>query len=184
MKFINTHQDPWQTVGGEDGPQPHPPVRANSLLTLEQWHAVRDSWPAAVPAGVTVPNDVDIESLAPDLAALALVVLQFPKWVDGRAYTQARLLRARYRFSGQVRATGDVLVDMVLLLARTGFDAAQLRSDQKLDAAHRALGYFAGHYQGDVQQPMPAFARDLVGELAVAQARARAQAELSVGEGI
>ncbi len=184
MQFIHPQQDPWQTAGGEDGPQPHPPVRAHSLLTLEQWHAVRDTWPASVPAGVSLANNIDVETLAADLPRLALVVLQFPKWVDGRAYTQARLLRARYRFAGQVRATGDVLVDMVPLLARTGFSAAQLRSDQKLEAAHRALGYFAGHYQGDVQQPLPAFARDLGSELAAAQARARAQAELSVGEGI
>ena len=184
MKFINTQQDPWQTVGGEDGPQPHPPVRAHSLLTLEQWHAVRDTWPATVLAGVIVANTVDVETLAADLPRLALVVLNFPKWVDGRAYTQARLLRARYRFAGQVRASGDVLVDMLPLLARTGFDAAQLRPDQKLDAAQRALGFFAGHYQGDVQQPLPAFARDLAGELASAKAKARAEADLSVGEGI
>ena len=184
MKFINTQHDPWQTAGGEDGPQPHPPVRQHSLLTLEQWHAVRDTWPASVPAGVTVANSVDIETLATDLPRLALVVLHFPKWVDGRAYSQARLLRARYRFTGQVRATGDVLVDMVPLLARTGFDAAQLRPDQKLDAAHRALGFFAGHYQGDVQQALPAFARDLGSELATAKAQARAAADLSIGEGI
>jgi len=69
-------------------------------------------------------------------------VLQFPKWVDGRAYTQARLLRRRYRFAGEVRAIGDVLVDMVLLLQRTGFDAAVLRRDQSLDAADRALMFF------------------------------------------
>ena len=180
MQFINTHQDPWQTVGGEDGPQPHPPVRANSLLTLEQWHAVRDTWPASVLAGVTVPNTVDIETLVADLQRLALVVLQFPKWVDGRAYTQARLLRARFRFAGQVRATGDVLVDMVPLLARTGFDAAQLRRDQNLDAAQRALGYFTGHYQGDVLQPKPAFARDVARELADAKPAADAFA----GQGI
>ena len=184
MKFIHTHQDPWQTAGGEDGPQPHPPVRAHSLLSLEQWHAVRDTWPASVLAGVTVPNTLDIETLAADLPRLALVVLHFPKWVDGRAYTQARLLRMRLRFAGQVRATGDVLVDMLPLLARTGFDAAQLRPDQKLDAAERALGFFAGHYQGDVQQPLPAFARDLASELAATRARARAVADLSVGEGI
>ncbi len=184
MKFINTYQDRWMTAGGEDGPQPHPPVRENTLLTLEQWHAVRDTWPATVLAGVTVPNSVDIETLAADLPRLALVVLQFPKWVDGRAYSQARLLRSRYRFKGQVRATGDVLVDMLPLLARTGFDAAQMRPDQKLDAAERALGFFAGHYQGDVLQPLPAFARDVGRELAEAQARARASADLSVGQGI
>ena len=181
MQFINTAQDPWHSAGGEDGPQPHPPVRAHSLLTLEQWHAVRDTWPADVPAGVALPNTVDIETLAADLPRLGLVVLHFPKWVDGRAYTQARLLRARYRFEGQVLACGDVLVDMVPLLARTGFSAAQLRSDQNREAAERALGFFAGHYQGDVPQPKPAFARDVDAELA---AKRQADAEQFAGQGI
>lgn len=180
MKFIDTHNDPWHTAGGEDGPQPHPPVRAHSLLTLEQWHAVRDTWPAEVPVGVALANTVDIETLATDLPRLALVALHFPKWMDGRAYTQARLLKARYRFAGEVRATGDALVDMVPLLARTGFTSAQLRPDQKLDAAERALGFFVGHYQGDVAQPRPAFARDLSAEVRAAQDRAA----LSAGEGI
>ena len=183
MQFI-THasQDPWHAAGGEDGPQPHPPVRDHSLLTLEQWHAVRETWPATVPAGITLGNTVDIETLAGDLPRFGLVVLHFPKWVDGRAYTQARLLRARYRFQGDVRATGDVLVDMVPLLARTGFSQAQLRADQKLDVAQRALGFFAGHYQGDVLQPRPAFARDLSQEAGPAAERARA--ELHAGQGI
>jgi len=187
MQFITqASHDPWHADAGEDGPQPHPPVRAHSLLTLEQWHAVRDHWPASVPAGITLANTVDIEGLAadlpPNLCRLGLVVLHFPKWVDGRAYTQARLLRARYRFAGQVRATGDVLVDMVPLLARTGFSEAQLRADQKPDVAQRALGYFAGHYQGDVLQPRPAFARDLSQEAGPAAERARA--ELHAGQGI
>ncbi len=181
MHFINTAQDAWHAAGGEDGPQPHPPVRANSLLTLEQWHAVREHWPADVPAGVTLPNTVDIETLAADLPRLGLVVLHFPKWVDGRAYTQARLLRTRYRFAGQVRATGDVLVDMLPLLARTGFSAAQMRSDQNREAAERALDFFAGHYQGDVQQPKPAFARDVNADLA---AKRQADAEQFAGHGI
>jgi uncharacterized protein (DUF934 family) len=181
MRFIDPQRQPWHSAGGEDGPQPHPPVRAHSLLTLEQWHAVRDSWPADVQAGVVVPNTLDIETLAADLPRLGLLVLHFPKWVDGRAYTQARLLRARYRFAGELRATGDVLVDMVPLLARTGFDAAQLRHDQKIEAAERALGFFAGHYQGDVPQPKPAFARDVNAELA---AKRQSDAEQFAGQGI
>jgi uncharacterized protein (DUF934 family) len=109
--------------------------------------------------GVIVPNTVDIETLEADLPRLSLVVLHFPKWVDGRAYTQARLLRSRYRFAGEIRATGDVLVDMMLLLQRTGFDAVVLRRDQSLEAADRALMFFPGHYQGDVKEHRPVFAR-------------------------
>ena len=116
MKFIDTHHDAWHTVGGEDGPSPHPIARDGQLLTLEQWHAVRDTWPEGLRTGVILSNTVDVQDLQPDLDRLALVVLQFPKWTDGRAYTQARLLRRRLRYAGEVRATGDVVVDMLPLL--------------------------------------------------------------------
>jgi uncharacterized protein (DUF934 family) len=112
-----------------------------------------------MPVGVVVANTVDVETLADDLPRWSMVALQFPKWTDGRAYSQARLLRARTRYAGEVRATGEVLVDMLPLLQRSGFDAALMRPDQNLDAARRALRYFAGHYQGDVVQSRPLFAR-------------------------
>jgi uncharacterized protein (DUF934 family) len=181
MKFVQSHRDSWHQAGGEDGPIQHPAPRPKLLLTLEQWHAVRESWPAGLATGVIVPNTVDIETLAPDLPRLSLVVLQFPKWIDGRAYSQARLLHSRYRFAGEIRATGDVVVDMMPLLARTGFNAVVLRHDQKQASAERALGFFPGHYQGDVQQTQPAFARDLPSELA---ARAAQRADAFAGEGI
>jgi uncharacterized protein (DUF934 family) len=159
MKFIDPHHDHWHEAAGEDGPRPSPAPANLSLLSLEQWHAVRGHWPAGLQTGVLVPNDYDIELLQADLPRLALVVLQFPKWTDGRAYSQARLLRTRLRFSGEVRASGEVLVDMLPLLHRTGFDAVQLRADQSLESAERALRFFAGHYQGDVVEPRPHFAR-------------------------
>ncbi|PXW98722.1 uncharacterized protein (DUF934 family) [Sphaerotilus hippei] len=159
MKFIDTHHDLWHTVGGEDGPSPHPIARDHQLLTLEQWHAVRDTWPAGLATGLLLSNTADVELLEADLPRLALIVLHFPKWVDGRAYSQAHLLRSRYRFQGEVRATGDVLVDMLPLLKRTGFDAVAMRHDQNREAAERALGFFGGHYQGDVAVSKPLFAR-------------------------
>ena len=90
---------------------------------------------------------------------LALIALHFPKWTDGRAYSQARVLRARLRFAGELRATGDVLVDMLPLLSRTGFDAVQLRAGESESSARRALTLVTDHYQGDVHQPRPQFAR-------------------------
>ncbi len=166
MKFIDPHHDQWRTVGGEDGPMSHPPIKSYSLLTLGQWHSVREQWAARTadgykPVGVILPNEDDVEVLEADLPKLSLVVLQFPKWVDGRAYSQAHILRSRYRFGGEVRATGEVLVDMMPLLARTGFDAVALRADQDRASAERALGFFTarGHYQGDVQETKPVFAR-------------------------
>lgn len=159
MKFIDKAHDAWRQATGEDGPTPHPLAVPHQLLTLEQWHAVREHWPAGLPTGVIFPNDADIETLQADLPRLSLVVLQFPKWVDGRAYSQAHLLRSRFRYGGEVRAVGDVVVDMMPLLQRTGFDAVVLRGDQKREHAERALDFFAGHYQGDVQQTRPLFQR-------------------------
>lgn len=116
-----------------------------------------------LPAGdhaVTLANDADPIDLLPRLHKLKLIALQFPKWTDGRAYSQARLLRARYRYRGELRATGEVLVDMLPLLERTGFDAVQLAEGQSQAAAEQALRFFdSGHYQGDLRQPQPLFAR-------------------------
>ncbi len=158
MKFIDRSQDAWTLLPDSEiaGPGPH------LLLTLVQWEAVRDSWPVDVPLGILLPNTTDVETLAADLPRFALVALEFPKWVDGRAYSQAHALRARLRYAGQVRATGDVVVDMMPLLQRCGFDAVVLREGQRQSSAERALGFFPmGHYQGDVLQPQPKFAREV-----------------------
>jgi uncharacterized protein (DUF934 family) len=103
---------------------------------------------AVLPEGALVlDNHSDVLALADEVRRHALVVLQFPKWTDGRAYSQAVLLRARLRYTGQIRATGEVLADMLPLLRRCGFDAVQMRADQQLETAQRALGYFGHHYQ-------------------------------------
>ncbi len=159
MKFIHTTDDTWHRASGEDGPIPHPKPAAHLLLSIEQWHAVRDTWPADLPVGVVLPNTAEVEDLAADLPRLALIALQFPKWTDGRAYSQAHVLRSRLRYAGEVRATGDILVDMLPLLQRTGFDAVQLRHDQKESSARRVLTLVTDHYQGDVVQTRPVFAR-------------------------
>jgi uncharacterized protein (DUF934 family) len=159
MLFIDSHHDRWHRVCGEDGPKPDPDVQADRLLSLEQWHAVRDHWPAGLNTGLALANTADVLALAADLPRLSLIVLDFPKWTDGRAYSQARLLRSRLGYRGQLRADGAVLVDMLPLLQRTGFDAVHLRADQDLAAAQRALRFFAGHYQADTQAPAPHFAR-------------------------
>jgi uncharacterized protein (DUF934 family) len=161
MKFIDSRdkpRDPWHTIDGDDGPMVTLTPAPFSLLTLLQWRGVRNHWPAGMPVGVLLANDVEVTEIADDLPRLALVALQFPKWVDGRAYSQAKLLRSRHRYTGEVRALGEVLVDMLPLLQRPGFDAVVMRADQSRDAAERALGFFRGHYQGDALDNRPLFA--------------------------
>jgi uncharacterized protein (DUF934 family) len=99
------------------------------------------------PIGVIWPNDRKVSELASYLDWIALVALVFPTFRDGRAYSQARLLRERYRFRGELRATGQVLRDQLLFLHRAGFDAFELTKDR--DAAHvaEALHRYSVFYQ-------------------------------------
>jgi uncharacterized protein (DUF934 family) len=162
MKFITRQTDSWHTESGEDGPivtlTPHP----YSLLSLHQWHGVRSHWPSNMPVAVALSNDIDVNDIVSDLPRISMVALHFPKWVDGRAYSQARLLRVRHRYDGEIRATGDVVVDMMPLLHRTGFSAVVLRGDQVQASAERALSFFPDHYQGDAHNNPPRFARSEV----------------------
>lgn len=103
-----------------------------------------------------IANDADVSTVAWQSADC--IELQFPKFTDGRAYSQAYLLRRRLGFTGELRATGDVLVDQVLLMQRSGFSSAVLRDDQSLEHAQRQLNQFANFYQGDAAHPQALFA--------------------------
>ena len=108
------------------------------------------------PAGLQVmalANDADPSTLALD--GITRIELNFPKFTDGRAFSQAYLLRRRLDFKGDIRATGDVLVDQLLQMQRSGFSSAVLRADQNLAHAQRQLAHFASFYQGDAAQPQP-----------------------------
>jgi uncharacterized protein (DUF934 family) len=106
-----------------------------------------DSGAPLPPGTLQWPNTDDVQAHAQVLAAAPAIALDFPKWTDGRAYSQAVLLRQRLRYSGDIIATGQVLADMLPLLRRCGFNAVQMRADQSPEAAQRALGYFDAHYQ-------------------------------------
>ncbi len=107
---------------------------------------------------LVLANTDDVTARADAVRAAARVVLQFPKWTDGRAYSQAVLLRGRLRYTGEIVATGDVVVDMAPLLRRCGFDALQLRADQNPDSARRALGLVTTQYQQVLAERTPAAA--------------------------
>ncbi len=102
----------------------------------------------ALPANALLLNNTDdVLALAEEIRRHDTVVLQFPKWTDGRAYSQAVLLRGRVRYAGAIVASGDVVADMAPLLRRCGFDQVQLRADQRIESAQRTLGHFSSHYQ-------------------------------------
>ena len=103
-------------------------------------------------------NDADPFTL--DLAGVQRIDLHFPKFTDGRAFSQARLLRKRLGFLGEIRATGDVLIDQLVQMHRSGFTSAVLAEGQNPEVAERQFARYSAFYQGDALQPRPLFARE------------------------
>ena len=108
---------------------------------------------------VAMANDADPRDIS--LAGIERIDLHFPKFTDGRAFSQAFLLSRRLGFKGEIRATGDVLVDQLAQMDRSGFTSAVLRADQDFALAERALknypGRVVGAYQGDAVETTPHF---------------------------
>ena len=111
--------------------------------------------------GVQWPNDRRVAELAPWLGHLALVALDFPKFRDGRAYSQARQLREQYHFGGTLRATGDVLRDQFHFLVRAGFDSFEVKKDADAKAFAAVLARYSVVYQPGADSSAPAMRRRL-----------------------
>ena len=110
--------------------------------------------------GVTVlalANDADVLQIALD--GVDRVELNFPKFTDGRAFSQAYLLRRRRKFAGDIRATGDVLIDQLVQMYRTGFSSAVLKEGKDPAEAERQFARYAEFYQADARTAQPHFAR-------------------------
>lgn len=101
----------------------------------------------------------DADPLAVSLEGVQRVELHFPKFTDGRAYSQAYLLRRRLRFAGDIRATGDVLIDQLVQMQRTGFSSAVLKEGKDVAEAQRQFERYAEYYQGDAAVQQPRFKR-------------------------
>ena len=127
---------------------------------------------SAIPASaeteksLQIANDAELADIAATgaLHGVERVELHFPKFTDGRAFSQAVLLRRRYGFTGDIRATGDVLIDQLVQMARSGFTSAVLAEGIDPAAAERQFARYQAFYQGDALEPRPLFARELARE--------------------
>ena len=116
-RFVEDH---WRHLADDEAPGFDECIS----ISHARWKAERDTLDGlGAGLGVRLPNTLSPEALAPDLARLSLIVLSFPKFTDGRAYSQARLLRGRLGYAGELRAAGEVLRDQLLFMLRCGFDA-------------------------------------------------------------
>ncbi len=116
-----------------------------------------DHTPSTDSGVISIANDADPRDVSLD--GVKRIDLHFPKFTDGRAYSQAFLLRRRLGFKGEIRATGDVLIDQLVAMARTGFDVAVLREGLDASAAQRQFDRFPAFYPGSAIDTQPLFVK-------------------------
>ena len=147
--------DPWRHVGDDEALPAEGPV----IVSLSRWRVERDSLRVRIgPIGVRLAADEPPAGIANDLDRLALVALDFPVLRDGRAYSYARLLRERFGFDGEVRATGNVLRDQFLFMHRCGFDAFEVADAGQADAWLQSISEISIWYQPATDSRTPVVA--------------------------
>src|SRR4051794_24901930 len=129
------------------------------IVPLAVWQARRDALKARGDVAVWLASDERPEALKDDVASLALIAVDFPKFADGRGYSIAYNLRARLGFTGELRAIGDVLRDQLFYMQRVGFNAFATRPDRSIEDALKGLTDFSEAYQASWDQKMPLFRR-------------------------
>lgn len=152
QKIVDDH---WQWLA-EDADTPLPD--GDLIVPLSYWldhkHTLsnRDGQ-----LGVCIHSDVDIHAVAKDIISLALIALDFPVFVDGRPYSNARLLRERYGFKGELRAVGNVLRDQLLFMQRCSIDSFQLQEGKDLEDALKAFTELSVRYQSAADGVEPVY---------------------------
>ncbi len=140
-----------------------------TLVPLAAWLARKAELEARVAAGtlgVWIDSHELVETLAAsldDLNRFPLIAINFPRFADGRGYSNATLLRTRFGYRGEMRAIGDVLQDQLFYMKRVGFDSFAVRADKNIDDALRGLRDFSVTYQTSVDQPLPIYRRHRLG---------------------
>ena len=125
------------------------PAAGKVIVSWNRWQQEHESLrAAALQVGVRIPNTLDLAQSWSLLEGRPLIALEFPAFPDGRAYSQARLLRDRYGYAGEIRATGSAVVrDQLQGMERCGIDAFELRADQDVSACIAAFDDFSTSYQ-------------------------------------
>jgi uncharacterized protein (DUF934 family) len=124
------------------------PAEGAIIVGLARWQEERGLIaPRKDPVGVRLRAADPVEQIVGDLDRLALIALEFPKFNDGRALSQARLLRERYNYTGEIRAVGRVVRDLLLFMHRCGFDAFETSDDVSAEIVARSLASFSFAYQ-------------------------------------
>jgi uncharacterized protein (DUF934 family) len=119
-----------------------------AIVSLSCFLAERETLLARnAPLGVRLRSEESPEALGEDVQRLQLIVLEFPIFRDGRAFSWARMLRTRLNYRGEIRASGDFLTDQLAFMHRVGIDAFEVPDKISLEMFRRALGEMTNVYQ-------------------------------------
>ena len=129
------------------------------IVPLAVWQAQRSILEARKDIGVWLASDERPEALKDDAAKLSMIAIDFPKFADGRGYSIAYNLRARYDYTGELRAVGDVLRDQLFYMQRVGFNSFAVRADRDVNDALKGLSDFSESYQQSWDKKTPLFRR-------------------------
>ncbi len=124
------------------------PGSCKVIVSLKRWRAEREALATSgLTVGVRIPNTEDVATLAQEVVGQPLIAVEIPKFSDGRAYSQARVLRERYGYKGEIRAQGDVAHDQLFHMSRCGINAFELRPSEDPQDCLRAFGDYDLAYQ-------------------------------------
>mgnify|MGYP000129701504 FL=1 len=152
----------WTMMAKPEGEAAEAEVPAGQIIVpLSVWLAQKDKLSARDDIGVWIDTDETADQLGEEAQRFPLVAVHFPAFADGRAFTNARMLRERFGFTGELRAVGYFLAEQACYLRRCGVNAFDFGADreQHLQAAIDALNDFTEYYQASVDQPQPLFRR-------------------------
>ena len=127
-------------------------------VSLEDWRDNPQEHPDAT--ALTISNATSLADIKCDIHGFSVIILAFPVFKDGRAYSQARLLRERYGYTGEIRARGDVLFDQLSFMARCGINAFEF-AGPNAENAGAAMREFTFAYQTSADGAAPVWRKRL-----------------------
>lgn len=153
--------DQWQLIS-EIAPDFIPEANIDYILPVEYWQGLAPEFTgfSTVPA-VWLEADIELEPLSEVFAAVPLVAVEFPAFMDGSGFSTGSLIREMFSYKGELRAFGSLLSDQLGYLRRCGYDSVALPDDQDPDTAVQQFNAEGVSYQGDVLRPTTPF-RDRV----------------------
>ncbi|MEN3372107.1 DUF934 domain-containing protein [Dechloromonas sp. ZS-1] len=154
--------DTWQTLELAEGDTPESIAlpAGNLIVPLAVWQARQGELAGREQLGLLLQPADRVEDVAADLKRFAIIAVNFPKFVDGRGYSTASLIRQRYGYTGELRAVGDVLHDQLFFMRRVGFNSFALKDGKNISYALEAgFTTFSDAYQGATSEPQPFFRR-------------------------